>query len=153
MGHPETKDKYKYSGKGETHKHVSNFGHVINIAGVCQFASCITPAPVLAQFLSLAMGIPLTLENILEIGERVANLRIAFNLREGVSNKKMFKLPGRTTGAPPLSGGPTKGVTVDYDTQVKDYFAAMGWNPDTGVPRHKVFERLGLDFAYEVTEP
>ncbi len=153
LGHPEITDKYTYSGKGDAHKHVSNFGHVVNMAGVCQFASCITPAPVLAEFLSLAMGMPFTLESILEIGERAANLRIAFNLREGVLNKNDYKLPPRVVGDPPLDGGATKGVTVDNEIQLRDYFAAMGWNPDTGVPRRDVFQRLGLDFACEVTEP
>ncbi len=153
LGHPEIEDKYNYSGKGDTHKHVSNFGHVINMAGVCQFASCITPAPVLAEFLGLAMGVPFTMEDVLEIGERAANLRIAFNLREGIRNKDSFKLPGRVIGDPPLTGGPTKGVTVDNEIQLRDYYAAMGWNPETGVPKRQVFDRLGLEFAHEVAEP
>jgi aldehyde:ferredoxin oxidoreductase len=49
--------------------------------------------------------------------------------------------------------GPTKGITVDKDTQIRDYYIAMGWNPETGVPKRSVFKRLGLDFAMEVAEP
>jgi aldehyde:ferredoxin oxidoreductase len=47
----------------------------------------------------------------------------------------------------------TQGKTVDTETQLRDYYTAMGWNPDTGVPKRAAFERLGLDFALEVTEP
>jgi len=152
LGHPEYKDKYNYSGKGETHKYASSYGHVYNSAGLCMFASVITPATAVPEFLTLAMGKTFTMKDILEIGERIANLRIAFNLREGIRNKDVYKLPGRVIGQPPLAGGPTKGITVDKDIQIRDYYAAMGWNRETGVPIRSVFKRLGLDFAIEVAE-
>ncbi len=153
LGHPEIADKYNYSGKGECHKYMSSAGHVINSAGLCQFASMVTPATAVPEYLTLAMGKTFTMADILEIGERIANLRIAFNLREGIRNKDVYKLPGRVIGQPPLEDGPTKGITVDNETQIRDYFLAMGWNPDTGVPKQAVFERLGLHFAAEVAEP
>jgi aldehyde:ferredoxin oxidoreductase len=153
LGHPEIKDKYIYSGKGESHKCVSSFGHVINSAGLCMFASTVTPATAVPEFLTLAMGKAFSMADILKIGERIANLRIAFNLREGIRNKEVYKLPTRVLGTPPLEGGLTKGMTVDNDTQIRDYFTAMGWNPETGIPRRAVFEQLGLEFAVEVTEP
>jgi len=42
---------------------------------------------------------------------------------------------------------------VDNEIQLRDYYLAMGWNTETGVPKRAVFERLGLDFAVDVTEP
>ncbi len=153
LDYPEIKDRYTYSGKGETHKLLSSLGHVVNCAGLCMFASSITPATAIPEYLALVTGKKFTMEDVLKIGERVANLRIAFNLREGIWNKKMYKLPRRVLGQPPLSEGPTKGVSVDNETQIKDYYQAMEWNPETGVPKRAVFKRLGLDFALEVTEP
>lgn len=153
LGHPEIADKYTYSGKGEAHKYVSSFGHVINSAGLCMFASAVTPATAVPEFLTLVMGKAFTLEDILEIGERIANLRIAFNIREGILNKEMYRLPRRVIGQPPLKGGLTKGITVDNETQIRDYYVAMGWNPETGVPKRAVFERLGLDIAMQLAEP
>jgi len=153
LGNPEIIDKYTYPGKGEAHKYISSFGHVVNTAGLCMFGSAITPATTVPEYLTLSMGKTFTMEDILEIGERIANLRIAFNIREGVRNKEMYKLPKRVLGHPPLRGGHTKGVSVDNETQLKEYYQAMGWNPETGVPKRAVFERLGLDFALEVTEP
>lgn len=152
MGCPEVKDPHAYSEKGEAHKYSSSFGHVVNSSGVCQFGSVITPATALPQYLSYAMGEEFTLNDIIEIGERIANLRMAFNLREGVRNKDNFKLPSRISGDPPLKKGPIAGVTIDNDAQVKAYFDAMGWNPDTGVPRRDVLERLGLEFALDVAD-
>jgi len=150
---PEIRDRYAYSGKGEAHKILSAFGHVMNCAGLCLFGSMMVPATVLPEYLTLAMGREFTMEDVLEIGERIANLRIAFNLREGIQNQERFKLPGRVIGHPPLADGPTKGVTVDNDTQIREYYQAMGWNPATGVPKKALFERLGLGFAAEVAEP
>jgi aldehyde:ferredoxin oxidoreductase len=132
---------------------MSSFGHVVNASGLCIFGSAITPATVILEYLTLAMGKRFTMEDIFEIGERIANLRIAFNLRDGIRNKEMYKLPKRILGQPPLADGPTKGITVDNKTQIKEYYMAMGWNPETGIPKRAVFKRLGLNFAMEVTEP
>lgn len=153
LDYPKISDKYSYSGKGESHKYVSSFGHVINSAGLCMFGSAITPAPAVPEYLTLAMGKTFAMEDIFKIGERIANLRIAFNLREGIRNKEMYPLPKRVVGQPPLPGGPTKGITVDNKTQIRDYYLAMGWNPETGVPKQAVFQRLGLSFAVDVAEP
>ena len=76
--------------------------------------------------------------------ERLANLRMAFNLKERVNNIRDYKLPGRALGRPPIEEGPLKGVAVDNKAPVRYYLAAMGWNPNTGVPKRDVFERLGL---------
>jgi aldehyde:ferredoxin oxidoreductase len=153
LGHPEIADKYNYAGKGEAHRHASAFGHVISAAGLCMFGSAITPATAVPEYLTFAMGEAFTFDDILEVGDRIANLRIAFNLREGIRNKEMYKVPPRALGQPPLEGGPTKGATVDNEAQLRDYYQAMGWNPETGVPKRSVFERLGLEFAADVAEP
>lgn len=150
--HPEISSRNGYCGKGEAHRFMSSFGHMVNSSGLCMFGSSIIPATVISEYLCLATGRNFTMDELLQTGERIANLRIAFNLREGVRNKEVFKLPGRVFGNPPLSHGPTKGVTVGVDTQLRDYYLVMGWDPDTGVPKRAVFERLGLDFALEVTE-
>lgn len=152
LGHPEISDKYDYSGKGEAHRFMSSFGHIVNSTGLCMFGASIIPATVIAEYLFLATGRRFPMDELLQTGERIANLRIAFNLREGVRNKDLYKLPGRVLGKPPLLHGPTKGVTVDVETQLRDYYLAMGWDPDTGVPKRAVFERLRLNFALEVTE-
>ncbi|MEN8210106.1 MAG: aminotransferase class I/II-fold pyridoxal phosphate-dependent enzyme [Thermodesulfobacteriota bacterium] len=144
---PPIKDKYTYKGKGETHKYLSAFGHVINASGMCQIASWMMPAPAVWKFLTFTMGKNMTRENILQIGERIAALRIMFNLREGIHTRNKFKLPPRVLGNPPLSGGATKGVTVDNETQLQDYYKAMGWDSKTGIPSRKALKKLGLDFV------
>ena len=141
-------NKYEYSGKGQTSRVVSAITHCVNSGGLCLFASVIFRGDHFTSFFNSVMGTDYTLADLLEIGDRIATLRIAFNLREGMRNVD-FKVPGRILGDPPLKKGPTAKVTVDNETQVRDYLAAMGWDPQTGVPTRQCLERLGLDFVAE----
>ena len=50
-------------------------------------------------------------------------------------------------GSPPLQAGPLEGVSVDIDTQVREYLEVMGWDPQTGAPKKETLLGLGLDFA------
>jgi len=143
----EIKDKYTYSGKGEAHKTIGSYMQAVNAAGLCMFGAFIGPASMLPDYLSLASGRDFSMEEVLAIGERIANLRMAFSVREGVVPARDFKLPGRVLGDPPMTEGPLAGVTVDNGTQVREYFQAMGWEQDTGRPQSEALLRLGLDFA------
>jgi aldehyde:ferredoxin oxidoreductase len=83
-------------------------------------------------------------------GERIENMRQAFNLREGV-NLSQYKIAGRLLGKPPQRVGPVAGVTVDEEMLVKDYFKAMAWDLQTGKPGKKRLTELGLgDIAKEL---
>ena len=151
LGHKPVEDKYNYSGKGETHKYVSSYGHIVNSTGVCMFGWTVAPGPALAEFLSLAMGREFSMEDILLIGERIANLRMGFNLREGARNVE-FKIPPRIVGEPALKAGPLADVTVDYETQIREYLEAMGWDTETGVPTAETLNRLGLGYVAEALQ-
>lgn len=137
--------KYEYTGKAKAHRVQSALMHVINAEGVCMFGSVCIPAQAQVDFLNAAMGTNMSPDDVLEIGNRIANLRIAFNLREGLKNAD-FKVPGRIIGAPPLEAGETAGVTVNLDTQQQEYYQEMGWSED-GVPKAETLQKLGLDFA------
>ena len=98
-------DKYEYAGKGKANRVVSNFMHVINAAGMCMFGACVIPYDLIAEFLSAATGREFSTEDVLEIGDRIAALRTAFNVREGISAAKA-PVPGRMIGKPALPSGP-----------------------------------------------
>ena len=139
------KQKYDYTGKAKAHRVQSALMHVINAEGCCMFGSACMPAQAHIDFLNGAMGTDTTADDLLAIGDRIANLRVAFNLREGIRNAD-FTIPGRLLGVPPLEAGPTKDVTVDLEVQQKEYFEEMGWSPD-GVPGAQALNALGLDFV------
>ena len=79
-----------------------------------------------------------------EVGERIAIIRHAFNLREGL-NPADFKMPKRLLDGRPLGAGPLKDVVVDLETQRNEYFKAADWDPKTSVPSKKALTALGLE--------
>jgi aldehyde:ferredoxin oxidoreductase len=80
-----------------------------------------------------ATGWDMTEKDLLGAGERIQNLRAAFNWREGLA-------PGDFTAHPRMMGegdgnlpaGPLKGVRVALPVLRDDYYAHMKWSPKTG---------------------
>ena len=140
---PDSDDKHWYTGKAELYKRVTDIIHVVNTAGLCQFGYECTDVQYLPDFLSAVTGWDLTLDECLQIGERITNLRHLFNLREGL-NPLQFELPGRMLGRPPLEAGTLAGVEVDVETPASEYLAVREWDPVTTVPRRDKLAELGL---------
>ncbi|MHB8104095.1 MAG: aldehyde ferredoxin oxidoreductase family protein [Dehalococcoidales bacterium] len=133
-----------YSGRGEAHKKGSNFQHALMCTGMCLFVNMAVPDPDdIARFLRLITGWDITTDELVLAGERIENIRQAFNLREGIGLQS-YKISGRLLGKPPHKVGPIAGVTVDEKTLVKDYLKAMQWDPETGKPGKKRLVELGL---------
>jgi aldehyde:ferredoxin oxidoreductase len=136
-------EKYSYTGKGDAHRFMSNLSHVVNASGLCYFAVWIYGVNMISQFLECVTGEPHTLDELLTVGERIANLRMAFNVREGVTFSQ-WEVPGRMIGDPPLQSGPLKGITIDIKTLTTEYCQKMGWDPKTGRPSREKLEALDL---------
>ena len=92
------------------------------------------------------------MDDVLKIGERIANIRQAFNIREGVTAKD-FKVPDRILGKPPLPDGPTAGKEIDLDVMREDYFREMDWDIETGKPSKAKLLELGLTNVAEAIWP
>ena len=138
-------DATSFSGRGEAHKRGSNFFQIVNSAGMCMFMYMTLPAAkAVAEFISAVTGWDVTMDELIKTGERIQNLRHAFNLREGL-NPLQFKVPDRLLGKPPQKEGPLAGVTVDEDTMAKEYLTAMDWDLKTAKPSKKKLQELGLD--------
>ena len=105
-----------WSGRGEAQKVDVVFNHAFESLGVCVFVIATYPhVDALLDFINAVTGWDMTLEELLSIGERVPNLRQAFNIREGL-NPLEYVVSGRLEGKPPLVAGPLAGVTIDQDT-------------------------------------
>jgi aldehyde:ferredoxin oxidoreductase len=85
-----------------------------------------------------------TMDDLLKAGERVANLRHAFNLREGINELKWFVHP-RIVGKPAQSAGPLAGVTANIDAQNYWCLGALDWDMVTTKPSKAKLLSLGLD--------
>ena len=137
-------DSKSFSGRGEAQRIATSFHHVMNAIGMCMFMYVSLPdVKVVTEFISAVTGWDVTMDELIKTGERISNLRHAFNIREGL-NPLEFKVPDRLLGRPSQKEGPLAGVTVDEDTMVKEDLAAMDWDAKTAKPSKKKLQELGL---------
>jgi len=118
---------------------------------VCLFVSvdgwgAVAPlSPDYTEMLNVATGWNLGEADFMKIGERVANLARAFNMREGLRRKDWEQLAPRMYE--PLPTGPYKGdaITKEMVSKYLDgYYQARGWDVATGVPTRAKLEELDL---------
>jgi aldehyde:ferredoxin oxidoreductase len=140
---PRTRDKAVAEGRGLHHKGSSEFMHVVNATGMCQFIMSAAPNNRIPQWINMTTGWDMTNEEAMTAGERIANLRVAFSAREGDIVTKRA-VPGREWGGEPLEAGPHANFKLDVDTLEKEYLEAAGWDRETGKPSRAKLESLGL---------
>jgi aldehyde:ferredoxin oxidoreductase len=131
-------------GKGRAQAHFSNAHQVTNGLGLCMFTSLTGGLPWL-DLTNALTGWDFTEKDLLDCGERIQNLRAAFNLREGIRPadfKPHPRMLGEGDGL--LQAGPLKGVTVPLDRLKTDFYVAMHWNPETGRLQRGRAQELGL---------
>lgn len=124
----------------------SNMGRVYNATGLCSIGQWSFREAVgedkLAELLRAVTGVEYTPKDMEAVGGRIACIRQAFNLREGLAPCD-FRLPDRVAGHPPFDAGPLAGVSLDMDEAVRTHFQSIEWEPETGRPNRSLLERLG----------
>ena len=139
-------------------RHMQGFGpsgfptHVINASGVCLTAGFGRAPERVASFLNAVTGFDQSPEEVLQTGERMANLRHAFNLREGINPLELTVHP-RILGDPPQEEGPLAGVRVDIEAQAYWNLGALDWDRVTTKPNQKKLLQLGLSDVAEDLYP
>ena len=132
-------------GRGRFMKTLGSLFHVLQASGACQFGYLSTTVDYLPECLSAVTGHAYSMDELLLCGERIANVRQAFNVREGI-NMLEAQIPLRAYGRPPLAGGPNTGVTVKIESLLREYLEEMGWSQDAAIPSERRLRQLGLDF-------
>lgn len=96
-----------------------------------------------AKLLTAATGIDYDEDKLEEVAERVYNLERAFNVRQGVT-KKQDRIPQK-----PSKRDHRDGIVEreEHEEMLEEYYELRGWDKDTGVPKRKTLEKLGLKFA------
>ncbi|MDD5082220.1 MAG: aldehyde ferredoxin oxidoreductase family protein, partial [Dehalococcoidales bacterium] len=136
-------DPKSFSGRGLAHYRTSNLNQVMNSLGMCMFHyMMLANGDAVPALLNAVTGWDTTIDSLIKVGERIQDLRQAFNIREGINPMK-FKVPPRTLGIPPQKEGPLAGVTVDEKTLLEEYMAEMDWDPKTAKPSKKRLLELG----------
>ncbi|MCX8124842.1 MAG: aldehyde ferredoxin oxidoreductase family protein [Spirochaetes bacterium] len=118
------------------------FANLFNGCGMCQFGFLSGSIP-LVEYINAVTGWDLPADEYLTIGERILNVRKAFNVREGIYVKNTLIAP-RAQGNPPLHEGPLKGVTIPLQELLNQFFTITGWDSTTGGPTESKLEELGI---------
>jgi aldehyde:ferredoxin oxidoreductase len=148
---PNAADKKDYTvkwkgteGKGVAQALHSNAHQAMNGLGLCLFTLLTGNLP-WTELVNAATGWGVDDAELLKCGERIQNLRAAFNRREGIAPKD-FKPHPRMMGEGDgnLAAGPLKGVRVPLPMLKDDYYTAMHWNRDTGALSHAHAIELGM---------
>jgi aldehyde:ferredoxin oxidoreductase len=124
----------------------SDMGRVFNATGLCSIAQWSFRQSMgpdrLGDLLAAVTGGEYSPEDLEAVGARIACMRQAFNLREGLSPRD-FQLPDRITGHPCFDTGPLAGASLDMGPAVREHFQSMEWDPETGRPSRELMMRLG----------
>ena len=81
---------------------------------------------------------------LLKAGERIANMRHAINLREGI-NPRDWEVHPRIIGEPPQEVGPLAGIRADIEAQINWNLGALDWDRFTTKPSKRKLMELGLE--------
>jgi aldehyde:ferredoxin oxidoreductase len=120
------------------------FSMATNLLGVCLF-SVITLAvqpSTWAAVLSAATGETWTKEDMLKAAERVINLERLVNARFGLTRAD-DTLPRRITSEAAVDGR-GEGQIARLDVSLDSFYAAMGWDRESGLPTEETLQELGL---------
>ncbi|MEO9255217.1 MAG: aldehyde ferredoxin oxidoreductase family protein [Tepidiformaceae bacterium] len=142
---PAPKDFKDYANRGEHHKGASEFMHVVNSGGMCQFIMMMANTAKMPEWFNAVTGWDMDLDEMMMVGERIANMRMAYEVREG-ENPRLRPVPTRVTGVTNegTSAGPLAGVKLDTERLEIDFLTACDWDVDTAKPSAAKLESLGL---------
>lgn len=119
-----------------------NYIGLYNPLGICKFIGKSAPTPqLLADFVQAATGWDINGEELLEIGERLFNLKRIINNRLGITRKD-DDLPSRLKTVARPSGG-SAGKLPDLEQILKEYYRLRGWDQE-GKPEPGTKKRLML---------
>ena len=137
----ENVDRFTAEGKGEQVKAMEDFMTVYDSLGVCRFSRGFFLIDGYIPFVRAIMGYEMSEEEILQVGERVNNLKQLFNYSVGV-RREDFYLPRRLTEEP-IKDGVAKGAIIteeEMHRMLDDYLDVRGWENDGKPGERKLME-------------
>jgi aldehyde:ferredoxin oxidoreductase len=137
-------------GKGKMTALMQNYMAVFNALGLCKFLyfAHVSHAT-LCQWIKGLTGWEVTSPDLMELGERLYNLKRAYNVRMGISSKddvvteRVYELlrPGKPV---------EEGKKLFFDMR-KEYYEVREWD-ENGIPKKEKLISLGLDEAAKKIE-
>lgn len=130
---------------------MSNFMSLVNSSGLCLFGMFLgvkrTP---IFLWLNAVTGWRYSPADYMKIGYRVQTAKQLFNVKHGVKPVDNI-ISERAYGKEkyPNEINNNEGRQVELADMVRNYWQAIGWNDETGVPLESTLENLNLNFNLE----
>ena len=141
LGLPEQLDRTVTTDKAAWAKTFQDLTAVIDSMGHCLFTSFAMGAPEYTDLLNAATGTTWTVEEVLNIGDRIYNIERRFNKAAGMKPED-DRLPKRLLEEP-VSDGPSEGMVSQLPLTLPQYYEARGWV--NAFPTDETLKKLGLD--------
>jgi aldehyde:ferredoxin oxidoreductase len=130
-------DPLEWKGKGELVKIFQDIHAFSDSMDLCKFSAFAMGADEYAQQYSAMVGVDITADDVLKIGERIYNLERYYNNLAGLGEGSDY-LPKRFTDEPSTMPG-SEGHVCELDKMLDEYYAARGWKNGV-VPEEKLKE-------------
>ncbi|MFW9868603.1 MAG: aldehyde ferredoxin oxidoreductase family protein [Candidatus Thorarchaeota archaeon] len=128
----------RFANEAELVARLQNFRALTNSSVMCNFYPA--DGDQLLKLIQLATGWNITIEELVQTGERIFTMMRLLNLKLGYDPKN--------EGLPELvlrpMEGATEGHVPDIETQLKTWYEYRGWDRKSGHPPNDKLEKLGL---------
>ena len=141
LGLPQQLDRTVTDDKAAWAKTFQDLTAVIDSMGHCLFTSFAMGAQEYTDLLNAATGTNWTVEQVLEIGDRIYNIERMLNKAAGMKPED-DRLPKRLLNDP-IVNGPSKGMVSQLPLTLPQYYEARGWV--NAFPTDETLKKLGLD--------
>jgi aldehyde:ferredoxin oxidoreductase len=137
MGIPERTAPLDWEGKGRLAKLFQDLHAVSDSFDICKFSAFAQSVDDYVAQYSAVVGVPMTADGLLRIGERIYNLERHYNNLAG-HREGSDTLPKRFLEEP-STGGASVGQVCELDLMLAEYYEARGWENGV-VPESKLKE-------------
>ncbi|HWQ28447.1 MAG TPA: aldehyde ferredoxin oxidoreductase family protein, partial [Dehalococcoidia bacterium] len=125
LGVPEKTDPLAWEGKGRLTKLLQDLHAVSDSFDLCKFSAFAEGLEEYAAQYSAVVGVEVTPDELLRIGERIYNLERHYNNLAGFREGSDY-LPRRFLEEPSTSKG-SEGQVCELDLMLREYYEARGW--------------------------
>lgn len=141
FGFSEKLKPFEIEGKAAATKFHQDFHAAYTSMGHCTLTICgVIPFTIVSEAFQAVTGRQIDQWDLLKCGERIWNVKRAFNIKMG-STEKDDALPGRFLDEP-LSEGPTAGKVPLLREMLQEYYSIRGWKE--GKPGKAKLTELGM---------
>ena len=133
-------DRHDHAEKSANVARHQDWRTVFNSIVMCIFAN--TDPELQVKLINAACGLDWTIEDMLKCGERSWNLKRAINNKMGLTRIN-DRLPKAMLEAFPDGG--SAGYVPDFESMLRAYYEARGWDADSGKPLRAKLVELDLE--------